>query len=156
MCVAGGLELVLFLDLIWAAEGTNLGLLETRIGIVPLAGGIQRVAARAGIGRARSVALGATSSRPSSSRPWGVVDRVLPADELQPEAEKFARRLAGGPARAFAAVKQFAAAYTAGCVAAARRAPARGRGRPVRHRRRAKRDRVVPRVGARQATFVGR
>jgi enoyl-CoA hydratase len=44
---------------------------------------------------------------------------VLPADELQPEAEKFAKRLAAGPARAFAAVKQFTAAYTEGGVAAA-------------------------------------
>jgi enoyl-CoA hydratase/carnithine racemase len=44
---------------------------------------------------------------------------VLPAEELQPQAEKFARRLAEGPARAFAAVKRFAAAYTEGGVAAA-------------------------------------
>ena len=67
MCVAGGLELALFCDLIWAAEGTNLGLLETRLGIVPLAGGVERVAARAGLGRARAIASAETSSRPSSS-----------------------------------------------------------------------------------------
>ena len=119
MCVAGGLELVLFLDLIWAAEGTNLGLLETRIGIVPLAGGIERVAARAGLGRARSIALSGNLFPAEQFEAWGIVDRVLPADELQPQAEKFAQRLAEGPARAFAAVKQFAAAYTEGGVAAA-------------------------------------
>jgi enoyl-CoA hydratase/carnithine racemase len=119
MCVAGGLELVLFLDLIWAAEGTNLGLLETRIGIVPLAGGIERVAARAGLGRARSIALSGTLIPAEQFEAWGIVDRVLPADELQGQAEKFAQRLAEGPARAFAAVKQFAAAYTEGGVAAA-------------------------------------
>jgi enoyl-CoA hydratase/carnithine racemase len=119
MCVAGGLELVLFLDLIWAADGTNLGLLETRIGIVPLAGGIERVAARAGLGRARSIALSGNLFPAEQFEAWGIVDRVLPADELQPQAEKFAQRLAAGPARAFAAVKQFAAAYTEGGVAAA-------------------------------------
>lgn len=119
MCVAGGLELVLFLDLIWAAEGTNLGLLETRIGIVPLAGGIERVAARAGLGRARSIALSGNLFPAEQFEAWGIVDRVLPAHELQPQAEKFAQRLAEGPARAFAAVKQFAAAYTEGGVAAA-------------------------------------
>lgn len=118
-CVAGGLELVLFLDLIWAAEGTNLGLLETRLGIVPLAGGVERIAARAGVGRARAITLSGNLFPAEQFEAWGVIDRVLPAGELQPQAEKFAARLAAGPARAFAAVKQFAAAYTAGGVAAA-------------------------------------
>ncbi len=54
-CMAGGFELALFCDLIWAAEGTMLGLPETRLGIVPLAGGVERIAARAGLGRARSM-----------------------------------------------------------------------------------------------------
>jgi enoyl-CoA hydratase/carnithine racemase len=118
-CQAGGLELALFLDLIWAAAGTNLGLPETRIGIVPLAGGIQRVAARAGLGRARAIALSGNLFSAEQFEAWGVVDRVLPAEELQPQAERFAHRLAAGPGRAFAAVKQFAAAYTEGGVAAA-------------------------------------
>jgi enoyl-CoA hydratase/carnithine racemase len=119
MCVAGGLELVLFMDLIWAAEGTNLGLLETRLGIVPLAGGVERVAARAGLGRARAIALSGNLFPAEQFEAWGVVDRVLPGAELQPQAEKFAHRLAAGPARAFAAVKKLAAAYTEGGVAAA-------------------------------------
>ena len=119
MCVAGGLELALFLDLIWAAEGTNLGLLETRLGIVPLAGGIGRVAARAGVGRARAITLSGNLFPAEQFEAWGIVDRVLPADELQPQAEKFAQRLAAGPARAFAAAKHLTAAYTRGGVAAA-------------------------------------
>jgi len=119
MCVAGGLELALFMDLIWAAEGTNLGLLETRLGIVPLAGGVERVAARAGLGRARAIALSGNLFPAEQFEAWGVVDRVLPGAELQPQAEKFAHRLAAGPARAFAAVKKLAAAYTEGGIAAA-------------------------------------
>src|SRR6202162_1743378 len=58
-CMAGGFELALFCDLIWAAEGNMLGLPETRLGLVPLAGGIERIATRAGLSRAREVALGA-------------------------------------------------------------------------------------------------
>jgi len=119
MCVAGGLELALFLDLIWAAEGTNLGLLETRLGIVPLAGGIGRVAARAGVGRARAITLSGNLFPAEQFEAWGIIDRVLPAGELQPQAEKFAQRLAAGPARAFAATKHLTAAYTRGGVAAA-------------------------------------
>jgi enoyl-CoA hydratase/carnithine racemase len=57
-CMAAGFELALFCDLIWPAGGTKLGLPETRLGIVPLAGGVERVAGRAGLGRARAIALG--------------------------------------------------------------------------------------------------
>ena len=55
--VAGGLELALLCGPISAAEGTKLGLAETRIGIIPVAGGIGRIATRAGLGRARAIAL---------------------------------------------------------------------------------------------------
>ena len=119
LCVAGGLELVLFLDLIWAAEDTKLGLLETRLGIVPLAGGIERVAARAGVGRARAIALSGNLFPAEQFEAWGIIDRVLPAEELHSQAERFAKRLAAGPTRAFAAVKRFTAAYTEGGVVAA-------------------------------------
>lgn len=111
-CMAGGFELALFCDLIWAAEGTMLGLPETRLGIVPLAGGIERVAARAGLGRARTVALGGDLYPAEDLAAWGAIDRVVAADDLQPAAEEFARRLAGGPTRAFSVVKRVASAYT--------------------------------------------
>src|SRR3954469_520242 len=87
-CMAGGFELVLFCDLIWAAEGTMLGLPETRLGIVPLAGGIERLAARAGLGRARTIALGGDLHRAEELVAWGAIDRVLPGEELPAKAEK--------------------------------------------------------------------
>jgi enoyl-CoA hydratase/carnithine racemase len=118
-CMAGGFELALFCDLIWAAEGTMLGLPETRLGIVPLAGGIERIATRAGLGRARSVALGAELHTAEEFVAWGVIDRVLAADELHSAALEFATRLAGGPTRAFAVVKELTRSYTAGGVAGA-------------------------------------
>ena len=105
-CMAGGFELALFCDLIWAAEGTMLGLPETRLGIVPLAGGVERVAARAGLGRARSVALGGDLHAAEEFAACGVIDRVLPVDELHSTAKEFAGRLAAGPTRAFAVVKE--------------------------------------------------
>jgi enoyl-CoA hydratase/carnithine racemase len=118
-CMAGGFELALFCDLIWAAEGTMLGLPETRLGIVPLAGGVERVAARAGLGRARSVALGGDLHTAEEFAAWGVIDRVLPVDELHSSATEFASRLAAGPTRAFAVVKELALGYTAGGIAGA-------------------------------------
>jgi len=118
-CMAGGLELALFCDLIWAAEGTMLGLPETTLGIVPLAGGVERVAARAGIGRARTIALAGGLHTADDFAEWGVIDRVLPAADLHQKAERFALRLADGPTLAYAAVKELTRAYTQGGVAAA-------------------------------------
>jgi enoyl-CoA hydratase/carnithine racemase len=118
-CMAGGFELALFCDLIWAAEGTMLGLPETRLGIVPLAGGVERIAALAGLGRARSVALGGQLHTAEEFAAWGVIDRVLPADELHSAAQEFASRLAAGPSRAFAVVKELSRGYTAGGIAGA-------------------------------------
>ena len=118
-CMAGGFELALFCDLIWAAEGTMLGLPETRLGIVPLAGGIERVAARAGLGRARTIAIGGDLHSADELSASGVIDRVLPGDELHVAAEEFARRLADGPTKAFAVVKDLARAFTADGIAGA-------------------------------------
>jgi enoyl-CoA hydratase/carnithine racemase len=118
-CMAGGFELALFCDLIWAAEGTVLGLPETSLGIVPLAGGVERVAARAGLGRARTIALTGALHNAEDFASWGVIDRVVPAADLQAKAEKFARRLADGPTRAYSAVKDLMRAYTEGGVARA-------------------------------------
>ncbi len=118
-CMAGGFELALFCDLIWAAPGTMLGLPETRLGIVPLAGGVGRVAARAGLGRARAVALGGDLHTAEELAAWGAIDRVVAGDDLHQAAVEFARRLAAGPTRAFSVVKELAQAYTTGGIAGA-------------------------------------
>ncbi len=119
VCMAGGFELALFCDLVWAAEGTRIGLPETSLGIVPLAGGVERLAARAGVGRARALALTGRLHPAAELLAWGAIDRVLPDDQLKAQAERFARKLAGGPTRAFAAVKELVGAYSDGGVPAA-------------------------------------
>ena len=52
LCLAAGLEVALSCDLIWAAEGAQLGLVDAVIGATPFGGGTQRLVARAGAGRA--------------------------------------------------------------------------------------------------------
>jgi enoyl-CoA hydratase/carnithine racemase len=115
-CMAGGFELARFCDLIWAAEGTMLGLPESRLGIVLLAGGIERIAARAGLGRARTIALGADMHTAEELAQWGAIDHVVSASDLHRDAEECALRLAAGPTRAFAVVKELARAYTTGGI----------------------------------------
>ncbi|MEA2637371.1 MAG: hypothetical protein QOE18_428, partial [Chloroflexota bacterium] len=89
------------------------------LGIVPLAGGVERVAARAGLGRALTIALAGGLHTAEDFAAWGVVDRVLPAAHLHDKAQRFALRLSDGPTLAYAAVKELTRAYTQAGVAAA-------------------------------------
>ena len=155
-CMAGGFELALFCDLIWAAEGTMLGLPETRLGIVPLAGGVERIAARAGLGRARSVALGAELHTAEEFAAWGVIDRVLAAGELHSAAAGI-RRQAGR--RADARVRGGQGTHPRlhrRRRRRRRRAAGRCGGRPVRHRGRPRRDPQLLDVRSRTRAFAGR
>jgi enoyl-CoA hydratase/carnithine racemase len=105
-CLAAGLEVALSCDLIWAAEGTQLGLVEAVIGATPFGGGTQRLVARAGAGRAAEAVLTARTYPAQAMLEWGVVNRVVAADQLVPKARAFAEQLARGPTLAHAATKR--------------------------------------------------
>jgi enoyl-CoA hydratase/carnithine racemase len=106
LCLAAGLEIALTCDLIWAAEGAQLGLVEAVIGATPFGGGTQRLVARAGAGRAAEAVLTARPYPAETMLEWGVVNRVLPPAELQEKTAAFVRRLAEGPTLAHAATKR--------------------------------------------------
>jgi enoyl-CoA hydratase/carnithine racemase len=106
LCLAAGLEVALTCDLIWAAHGAQLGLVEAVIGATPFGGGTQRLVARAGAGRAAEAVLTARTYPAETMREWGVVNRVVAANELHDKAHAFARRLAAGPTLAHAATKR--------------------------------------------------
>ena len=106
LCLAAGLEVALGCDLIWAAEGAQLGLVEAVIGATPFGGGTQRLVARAGAGRAAEAVLTARAYPAETMLEWGVVNRILTADDLPEKARSFARRLAAGPTLAHAATKR--------------------------------------------------
>ena len=105
-CLAAGLEVALSCDLIWAAEGTQLGLVEGVIGATPFGGGTQRLVARAGAGRAAEAVLSARIYPAATMLEWGVVNRVVAADDLHDKARAFAGQLAAGPTLAHAATKR--------------------------------------------------
>jgi enoyl-CoA hydratase/carnithine racemase len=106
LCLAAGLEVALSCDLIWASEGTQLGLVEAVIGATPFGGGTQRLVARAGAGRAAEAVLGARIYPAETMLDWGVVNRVLPAADLHEKAAALTRGLAAGPTLAHAATKE--------------------------------------------------
>jgi enoyl-CoA hydratase/carnithine racemase len=106
LCLAAGLEVALSCDLIWAAEGTQLGLVEAVIGATPFGGGTQRLVARAGAGRAAEAVLTGRPYPAETMRDWGIVNRVVPAAELHDKVLAFVQRLAAGPTLAHSATKR--------------------------------------------------
>jgi enoyl-CoA hydratase/carnithine racemase len=106
LCLAAGLEVALACDLIWAAEGAQLGLVEAVIGATPFGGGTQRLVARAGAGRAAEAVLTGRPYPAEKMLEWGVVNRVVTSQDLLDKSRAFVRRLAEGPTLAHAATKQ--------------------------------------------------
>jgi len=120
-CYAGAHELCLACDLIWAAEGSLIGQIEAVAGGIPYAGGTQRIASRIGAGRAAEMVFSAAVLPPETLASWGLVNRVVPANQLTEEGRAFARSLASGPTRAYATTKRVLHAWRSGGVAAADR-----------------------------------
>src|SRR5258706_9673936 len=120
-CYAGALEVCLSCDLIWAAEGSQIGQIEAVAGSVPYAGGTQRIASRIGAGRAAEMVFSAAVLPPETLASWGLINRVVPANDLTEEGRAFASSLASGPTRAHATTKRVLHAWRSGGVAAADR-----------------------------------
>jgi enoyl-CoA hydratase len=116
LCLTAGLEVSLGCDIIWAAESARFGLVEAVVGLTPGAGGTQRMAERAGPGRAREFVMSGALYDAATLERWNVVNRVLADDDLHAEGMRFAKQLASGPTRAHAATKRVVRAYLEGGV----------------------------------------
>ncbi len=92
--LGGGLELALACDLRVAAEGVELGLPEVGLGIIPGAGGTQRLPRLLGVGRAKELILTARRVGAAEALAIGLVSAVVPATRLGEEALALAERLA--------------------------------------------------------------
>lgn len=121
LCLTAGLEVALGCDLIWAAESARFGLVEAVVGLTPGAGGTQRMAERAGPGRAREFVMTGGLYEASTLHDWGVINRLVDEDELLEKGMRFAGRLASGPTLAHAATKRIVRAYCEGGVGEADR-----------------------------------
>jgi methylglutaconyl-CoA hydratase len=102
----GGFELALACDLRIAAESAQMGLTEVRLGIIPGAGGTQRLARVASIAAAKELIL--TGRRIHASRAYllGVVNEVVPAGALSEVALRLANDIAAAGPLAVAAAKR--------------------------------------------------
>jgi enoyl-CoA hydratase/carnithine racemase len=102
----GGLELALACDLRLAAEGIEMGLLEVRLGIIPGAGGTQRLARIAGAAVAKELILTGRRIPAARAAEIGVVARVVAPGDLAAAAERLAAEIAECAPLAVAAAKR--------------------------------------------------
>jgi enoyl-CoA hydratase/carnithine racemase len=106
LCLAAGLEIALACDLIVAAEGTQFAQVEAKIGAATFLGGVYRIAQRAGTARAFEITLTGDFFDAATFERWNIVNRVVPAGDLDSEALRWASRLAAGPTAAHAVTKR--------------------------------------------------
>ncbi len=93
----GGLELALCCDFRIAAENTKLGTPEIKLGILPGAGGTQRLARMIGITRAKELVLTGDPILAQEAFHLGLINRVVPVESLMEEAYAFARKFRSLP-----------------------------------------------------------
>ncbi|MGH7248322.1 MAG: enoyl-CoA hydratase/isomerase family protein, partial [Pseudomonadota bacterium] len=83
---AGGCEMALACDFIFASEHARFALTEVMLGIMPGAGGTQTLVRAAGERRAKEIILTAKPFTAAEAQQWGIVNRVFPSAELVPSA----------------------------------------------------------------------
>jgi len=104
--LGGGCELALCADFRIAGENAKLGQPEILLGLIPGAGGTQRLSRLIGPSRAKDLIFTGRMVAADEALTLGLVDRVVPADEVYAQAHAWAARLARGPAYALRAAKE--------------------------------------------------
>jgi len=90
----GGLELALACDLRVAAAHVKLGLTETSLGIIPGAGGTQRLPRLIGLGKAKELIYTARRLNAEEDKNYGIVEQVHEAPEVMERAQQLALEMA--------------------------------------------------------------
>jgi 2-(1,2-epoxy-1,2-dihydrophenyl)acetyl-CoA isomerase len=101
-----GCSLALCCDLILAAESAYFLLAFVNIGLVPDGGSSLFVPARIGMARATELAMLGERLPAPQALDWGLINRVVPDDELVEQTTALAARLAAGPTRSYAGTKR--------------------------------------------------
>ena len=91
----GGLEMALSADFIYAARSARFAQTETRLGIMPGAGGTQNLPRACGVRRAKEIIFTAEPFTAEQASEWGIVNKVCEDELLMDEAMTTARRIAG-------------------------------------------------------------
>ena len=93
-CLGGGCEIAMGCDIIIASEKAKFGQTEINIGIIPGGGGTQRLPRLIGACRAKELIFTGDIIRAEEADRLGLVNRVVPMDELMPAAKELAKKIA--------------------------------------------------------------
>ena len=104
--LGGGYELALCADFRVVGAGARIGQPEILLGVIPGAGGTQRLARLVGPARAKDLVFSGRHVGAEEALDMGLVDAVVPDDEVYPTAVAMARKFAAGPPLALAAAKR--------------------------------------------------
>ncbi|NND01840.1 MAG: enoyl-CoA hydratase/isomerase family protein [Acidimicrobiia bacterium] len=104
--LGGGLELAMGADFRYMAEDAKVGQPEIMLGIIPGAGGTQRLPRIVGYQRAKEMNLTGRHVGAEEAHAIGLADKVVPGDDLVPTAMADAATWADGPTLGYAAVKE--------------------------------------------------
>jgi enoyl-CoA hydratase/carnithine racemase len=104
--LGGGCELALAADLRFAADDATLGQPEVLLGIIPGAGGTQRLSRLVGPSRAKDLIYTGRFVKADEALAIGLVDRLFPKDDVYAEAVAWARQFSGAAALALRAAKE--------------------------------------------------
>src|SRR6476661_5249166 len=104
--LGGGCELALCADYRIAADNATFGQPEILLGIIPGAGGTQRLTRLVGPSKAKDLIFTGRFVQADEALAIGLVDRVVPADEVYAEAVAWARQFAGAATYALRAAKE--------------------------------------------------
>ncbi len=105
VALGGGLELALACDLRVAADNARVGQPEILLGVIPGAGATQRLPRLIGTARAKELIWSGRQVKADEALALGLVDRVVPADELEDAARAWAESLASGAVVAMGVAK---------------------------------------------------
>jgi enoyl-CoA hydratase len=105
VALGGGLELALACDLRVAADNARVGQPEVLLGVIPGAGATQRLPRLVGPARAKELIWSGRQVKADEALAMGIVDRVVPAAELQDAALDWAASFAMGPVVAMGVAK---------------------------------------------------
>jgi E-phenylitaconyl-CoA hydratase len=107
-CLGGGMTLLLATDIRIAAEHASFGLSEVKRGVIPGNGGTQRVMSQLPYPIAMELLLTGDRFDAATAERWGLVNRVVAADELMATAMDYAERIAANAPLAVQAAKELA------------------------------------------------
>jgi enoyl-CoA hydratase len=104
--LGGGCELAMACDMIIASETARFGQPEITIGVIPGAGGTQRLTRAVGKAKAMEMVLTGRMITADEALRWGLINKVVPAESLLQEARIWAAEIASSPPLAVRLAKE--------------------------------------------------